>query len=56
MSSLGRLFLVSILLKYGTDEAFKRTEELLKLILLGELFLLLKELKPSMFIATPARV
>ena len=56
MSSSGRSFLISILLKYGTDEAFERTKELLKLTLLGELFLLLKELKPSMSIATPAGV
>ena len=51
MSLSSRSFLISIFLKYGTDEAFERTEELLKLTFLGE-----KELKPSMFIATLAGV
>jgi len=56
MSSLGRLFLISILSKYEIDEAFERTEELLELILLRELFLPLKKLMSSMSIAILAGV
>jgi len=52
MSLSGRLFLISILSKYGIDEAFERTKELLELALLAELFPPLKESMPSMSIAT----
>ena len=56
MSLLDRSFLISILSKYGIDEAFERTEKLLELALLGELLLFLKESMPLMFITIPAEV
>ena len=56
MSLLDRSFLISILSKYGIDEAFERTEELLELALLGELLLFLKESMPLISITIPAEV
>ena len=56
ISLLGISFLISIFSKYGIDKAFERTEELLKLAFLGELFLSLKESMPLMSITILAGV